>query len=143
MKTMIHLAGAVVATLCVFVFIVTTVFVEIYGSVETIAKVKELIVYPGLFILVPAIVVTGATGFALAKNRGGRIVQRKMKRMPFIGANGILILVPSAIYLNHLASSGVLDTKFYVVQGVELIAGIVNLVLMGMNMKDGLTISRK
>mgnify|MGYP005633100445 FL=1 len=30
------------------------------------------------------------------------------------------------------------DTRFYLVQGLELLAGIINLVLMGMNMREGL-----
>ena len=143
MKKIVHLVGALVATLCILVFFTSTVLVEFFGSTEAIATVKELIVFPGLFILVPAIAATGATGFALGKERKGKLVQRKLKKMPIIGLNGILVLVPSAIYLNMLASSGAFDTTFYIVQGVELVAGIVNLTLMGMNMKDGLKMSSK
>lgn len=143
MKKIVHLVGALVATLCILVFFTSTVLVEFFGSTEAIATVKELIVFPGLFILVPAIAATGATGFALGKERKGKLVQRKLKKMPIIGLNGILVLVPSAIYLNMLASSGAFDATFYIVQGVELVAGIVNLTLMGMNMKDGLKMSSK
>ena len=143
MKKAIHFVGAVVATSCIFVFFTSTVIVELLGSEQLIAKVKELIVFPGLFILIPAIAATGATGISLGKARKGKLVQGKMKRMSIIGINGILILVPSAIYLNILASSADFGTAFFLVQGLELIAGIVNLVLMGMNFKDGLSISRK
>jgi len=73
----------------------------------------------------------------LAKGRNGVLVSRKRKRMPFIGMNGILILIPCAVLLNLWASAGVLDTGFYVVQAIELIAGAVNLTLMGLNMRDG------
>jgi hypothetical protein len=59
----------------------------------------------------------------------------------FIGVNGILVLIPCALALDHWASMGAFDTGFYVVQGVELIAGAVNLILMGMNMRDGLRLS--
>lgn len=58
--------------------------------------------------------------------------------MPFIAANGLLILVPAAFYLESKASSGAFDTRFYLVQGVELIAGAANLVMMGLNIRDGL-----
>ena len=143
MKKAIHFVGAVVATSCIFVFFTSTVIVELLGSEQLIAKVKELIVFPGLFILIPAIAATGATGISLGKARKGKLVQGKMKRMSIIGINGILILVPSAIYLNILASSADFGTAFFLVQGLELIAGIVNLVLMAMNFKDGLSISRK
>ena len=64
-----------------------------------------------------------------------------MKRMPFIAANGLLILVPAAIFLDQWASAGAFDTKFYLVQAVELLAGAVNLTLMGLNMRDGLRLS--
>ncbi|WP_019615765.1 hypothetical protein [Psychromonas ossibalaenae] len=143
MKKVIHLVGALSATLCILVFFTSTVLVEVFGSIEAVAKVKELVVFPGLFILVPSIAATGATGFALGKNRKGKLVKRKMKKMPVIALNGILILMPSAVYLNILASSGTFDTSFYIVQGVELIAGGINLVLMAMNMKDGLRMSGK
>ena len=46
--------------------------------------------------------------------------------MPIIGANGVLILPPAAIFLDQWASLGTFDTKFYVVQGLELVAGAVN-----------------
>jgi hypothetical protein len=61
-----------------------------------------------------------------------------MKRMPIIAANGILVLVPCAIFLNLSAADGLFDMKFYLLQGVELIAGATNLTLMGLNIRDGL-----
>ena len=63
--------------------------------------------------------------------------------MPFIAANGILILLPSAIFLNQWAAAGIFDTQFYVVQGLELLAGAINLTFMGMNIRDGLKMSGK
>ena len=112
-----------------------------FGTTESIAELKSLIVWPGLFILVPSIALTGASGFALAKVRSGKLVQQKMKRMPFVGANGILVLIPCAVFLDRWASVGVFDTNFYIVQGIELLAGATNLFLMGMNMKDGFKMS--
>lgn len=143
MKTTLHLLGAVTATLCIATFFSATLFVELFGSPETIATVKKLIVMPGLLILIPAIAMTGATGFSLGKNRKGRLVEAKKKRMPIIGANGVLVLLPAAIFLDQWAAVGTYDLKFYVVQGLELIAGAVNLTLMGMNIRDGLKMTGK
>ena len=84
---------------------------------------------------------TGGTGFALSKHTIGPLVDRKKKRMPFIAANGILVLMPAAIFLAKWASDGAFDTRFYIVQGIELLAGIVNLSLMGLNIRDGLKVS--
>jgi phosphatidylglycerophosphate synthase len=133
----VHRFAAAIAMACMATFFSATVLVELFGSVEFISTVKRLIVWPGLLILVPSIAFTGASGFALAKGRNGVLVSRKRKRMPFIGMNGILILIPCAVLLNLWASAGVLDTRFYVVQAIELIAGAVNLTLMGLNMRDG------
>lgn len=141
MKARIHLLGGIIATLCIATFFTSTVVVELIGSDDAIATVKGLIVMPGLFILVPAIAVTGGTGFSLGKTRKGRLVEAKKKRMPIIGANGVLVLLPAAIFLDQWATAGAFDTKFYVVQGLELVAGAVNLTLMGLNIRDGLTLT--
>ncbi len=143
MKNKIHLAAAITATVCIATFFTTSILVELFGTHESIAMVKRLIVMPGLFILIPAIAMTGGTGFALSNNRKGRLVENKKKRMPFIAANGILILLPSAIFLNQWAAAGIFDTQFYVVQGLELLAGAINLTFMGMNIRDGLKMSGK
>ena len=143
MKNRIHLVVAMIATLCITSFFTATISVELFGSYETIATVKNLIVMPGLFVLIPAIAVTGGTGFARSKDRKGRLIDSKKKRMPFIAANGILILLPAAIFLNNWASIGSFDVKFYIVQVFELLAGAANLILMGMNMRDGLRMTGK
>ncbi len=143
MKIKIHLVAAIVATLCIASFFTASILVELLGSEASIFTVKNLIVTPGLFILIPALAITGGTGFACAKNRKGRLINGKKKRMPFIAANGLLILLPCAIFLNHWASVGIYDTKFYIVQGFELLAGAINLILMSMNMRDGLRMTGK
>lgn len=141
MMFMLHRLAAFIAILCIATFFTATVFVELFGTTESIAILKSLIVWLGLFILVPSIAITGASGFTLAKTRSGKLVQQKKKRMRFIGANGILVLLPCAVFLDRWASAGAFDTTFYVVQGIELFAGAVNLILMGMNMRDGLRMS--
>lgn len=138
MKTKLHLAAAVVATLCIASFFISTILVELFGSSASIITVKHYIVSPGLFILIPALAITGSTGFASAKNRKGRLVDAKLKRMPIIAANGLLVLLPCALFLNQWAAAGEFDNKFYAVQALELLAGLANLILMSMNMRDGL-----
>ena len=141
MMLLIHRITAPLAMLCIATFFSSTILVELFGTAESIATVKHLIVWPGLFILVPSIALTGVSGFLLAKSRNGKLVQQKKKRMPFIGANGILVLIPCAVFLDRLASAGAFDTTFYLVQGIELLAGAINLILMGMNLRDGLKMS--
>jgi hypothetical protein len=141
MPKQIHFIAALLATLTIAAFFSSTIAVELFGSHEAVATIKALIVMPGLFILVPAIAATGGSGFFLSKSRQGRLVETKKKRMPFIAANGLLVLIPCAVFLNRWASAGTFDTTFYMVQSVELLAGAMNLTLMGLNIRDGLKMS--
>ncbi|WP_324752043.1 hypothetical protein [Roseovarius sp. Pro17] len=63
--------------------------------------------------------------------------------MPFIAANGLLILIPSALYLSFKAQTEVFDMGFYTIQKLELIAGAVNITLLGLNMRDGMRMKGK
>jgi hypothetical protein len=92
----------------------------------------------GFLVLVPALAATGGSGFALAKGRRGGLVGAKLRRMPFIAGNGILILIPSALFLASKARAGEFDAAFYAVQALELVAGAANLTLLGLNLRDGL-----
>ena len=143
MKQYIHRIAAIIATLCIATFFTSSIIVELFGSLNSVTQVKNLIVMPGLFILIPAIATTGATGFALAKDRKSRFVNTKKKRMPIIALNGLLLLLPAAIFLNQWAASGVFDNRFYLVQTLELLVGAINLVLMSLNIRDGLKLTTK
>jgi len=138
MKQLIHRIAAVIATICIVSFFSATVLVELMGSQAMLVNVKNMIVYPGLFILIPAMAITGITGAQLAAKRRGKIIAAKKKRMPIIALNGLLILMPAAIYLNLLATRGEFSTTFYTVQVLELIAGAINITLMSLNIRDGL-----
>lgn len=137
----IHFVAGLLATLTIAAFFLSTLGVEIFGTHEAVAMVKALIVMPGLFILVPAIAATGGTGVFLSRSRQGRLVEAKKKRMPFIAGNGLLIMIPCAIFLNRWAAAGAFNTTFYIVQTLELLVGAVNLTLMGMNIRDGMKMS--
>lgn len=141
MSNKAHLLAGLLATLTITTFFLSTVLVELVGSQEAVATVKRLIVLPGLLILVPAIAATGGSGFSLAKARKGQLIDAKKKRMPFIAANGLLVLIPCAIVLNHWAAAGEFDTTFYAAQALELLAGAANLTLMGLNIRDGMKLS--
>lgn len=141
MPKQVHFFAGLLATLTIATFFLSTVIVELVGSHEAVATVKALIVTPGLLILVPAIAATGGSGYYLSKSRQGRLVENKKKRMSFIAANGFAILIPCSIFLNLWAAAGTFDSTFYLVQGLELLAGGANLTLMGLNIRDGLKMS--
>ncbi|WP_170561468.1 hypothetical protein [Ruegeria atlantica] len=132
----IHPIAGVVGFLTILVFWTSTLYSELFATHATVAAVKSTIV-SGLFVLVPAMVIVGASGMALGRRRKDAPALAKKKRMPFIAINGLLILVPAAIYLSSKANSGDFDASFYVVQVFELLAGATNLTLMGLSIRDG------
>ena len=138
MPKLAHLIAALLAPLCIATFFLSTILTELFGSHAAVAQLKSLIVSPGLWIMVPLMAAAGGSGMFLARSRKGRLVDAKKKRMPFIAANGLLVLVPCAIVLNRWATAGSFDTAFYAVQAIELVAGALNLALMGLNAREGL-----
>jgi hypothetical protein len=133
-----HLLAGFLAPLCLATFFLSTILTELLGTHAAVAQLKALIVSPGLWIMIPAMAAAGGSGLFLGRSRKGRLVDGKKKRMRFIAANGLLVLVPCAIALDRWAAVGAFDTSFYVVQALELIAGATNFVLMALNVRDGL-----
>ena len=142
MKPIIHASAGTLAMLTIAVFWTSTLVSEIFMDYASVAAVKHAIVY-GLFLLVPFMAATGGTGFALGKMRKGPLLDQKKKRMAIIGANGLLVMIPAAIFLNGKAAAGEFDAMFYSVQVVELVVGVVQLTLMGVNFRDGLRLAGK
>jgi hypothetical protein len=119
-------------------FFLASVAVEVLGSLEQIALIKRTILY-GLVLLIPALMATGASGFILKGKVPARgTISAKIKRMRLVAGNGLLILLPSAVYLDNLAAAGDFSKLFYGVQGMELAAGAVNFTLLALNMRDAL-----
>lgn len=139
MKAIHPIAGAV-ALLCVTTFWLATIISELSGSSALVVAVKSAIPW-GFLLLIPALAATGASGFKLAQGGRDGPIGAKRGRMPFIAGNGLLILIPSALFLAGRARSGVFDCAFYLVQGLELLAGAANITLLALNMRDGLRLS--
>jgi hypothetical protein len=142
MKTRIHAVSGALALLTILAFWTSTVASEVFGSPQRIATVKMAVIY-GLAVLIPAMAAAGGSGFSLGAKWKSPVIARKKLRMKVIAATGILVLVPSAIFLAMKAGEGEFDTAFMVVQGIELIAGASNIVLLGLNMRDGLAMRRR
>ena len=133
----VHPIAGGLALLTMVAFWTSSVAVELIGSRDDIVAVKHAIVW-GLLVLVPALAATGGTGFVRAgRSRNARILAKK-RRMQVVAPIGILVLVPCVVYLGTTSSASGLGTYFYAVQGVELVAGAVNITLMSLNARDGL-----
>ena len=132
-----HKIFAMVAFTTIVIFWTSTLISELFFDYKIIAYVKSLIVFPGLLILIPSIIITGISGSIIAKkSKKKELTSIKKKRMPFIAVLGALVLLPCAIYLEISASKQIFDIKFYTVQILELLAGATNISLMFLNIRD-------
>lgn len=136
----VHACGGAVALVMIAGFFLSTVTVELIGSHADIADVKRTIVLL-LPVLAGAMALTGGTGAALAGSPARGRAATKRRRMSIIAPNGLLILIPAALFLGWKASNDAFDLAFDVVQIVELAAGATNFVLLALNFRDGLTMT--
>ena len=142
MKKTIHAIAGALALLTIATFWLSTAVTELFGSAAAVVAVKTAIPW-GFLLLIPALMAAGGSGFALARGRRGGLIGAKARRMPWIAANGVLILIPSALYLAGKSQAGAFDTAFYAVQALELLAGAANIALLGLNMRDGLKMKKR
>jgi len=142
MLSLAHKIGGALALALIAMFWGSTVVSELALDAATITAVKTAIPY-GFLLLVPALAVAGGSGLRLARGRRGGLIGTKLKRMPIIAANGLLVLMPAAFFLSSKAQAGDFDTIFYAVQALELVAGALNLTLLSLNMRDGLRMTMR
>ncbi|HTV30657.1 MAG TPA: hypothetical protein VMF32_23130 [Xanthobacteraceae bacterium] len=137
MIKIIHPTAGVVGSLTIATFLLSTAIAEMFGSQAIVTTVKTAIPW-GFLLLIPALAAAGGSGFVMAKGRRSKLIDAKLKRMPIIAANGILVLIPSALFLASKARAGEFDISFYAVQVLELVAGAANIILLTLSMRDGL-----
>lgn len=136
-KVRIHALAGILATFTIATFWSSTLISELFLSPTSVVWVKQQIVL-GMFVLIPLLMITGGSGFSLGGKSSHPLVQQKRRRMPIIALNGLLILLPCALFLSWKAQRGDMDGWFYTVQVLELTAGAINLLLMSLNARDGM-----
>jgi len=140
MIRILHPVAGVVTMATISTFIVLTLRGEIAGDAAAILAAKTAIA-EGLWLLVPAMAVLALTGRRLGAGSDDARVAAKRRRMRIIQVNGLLVLLPTALILHHLAAAGSFDPTYMLLQGVELVAGPVNLVLLALSFRDGLALA--
>jgi hypothetical protein len=135
----IHLIAAIVAVITIISFFSSTVIVELTGNHEKVIRLKSVIFYslPLLIVAMPTIAITGAR---LASNSQHPDITSKRRRMKWITTNGIS-LVAIACFLFYYSANNQIDRTFFVFQAAELVLGLSNIVLLGLNFRAGLRLS--
>lgn len=142
MITTLHRIAGFAAPTIIATFWLSTVAVELFGTPAAIAAVKWAIVW-ALPALVVAMATAGITGNRLARSSRAPVIVAKRRRMAAMAALGVLVMIPCALLLADRAAAGTFDAIFTGVQGLELVAGAVNLTLAALNARAGRTMTAK
>ena len=137
-KSIFHAAAGILAILTVATFWVSSLISELFLDHQAVVLAKGLIANYGIYGLIFMMASVGGSGFAIGKNKKNRFIDSKTKRMRFLALNALVVMIPSAYFLNTKAVNGEFDTIFYIVQVIELVAGAMQLTLLGLNFRDGL-----
>lgn len=140
LKTL-HKYAAVCAFMLIAIFFTSSVAADLWGSFEIITQVKQGI-FSCVFLLVLAMMTTGITAKKIYRAKPAGMFAVKEKRMKIAAANGAIILLPAAYFLALWSANGQFDQVYWAVQIAELIAGFINAVLMGLNIRDGIRLGK-
>jgi len=132
----IHPVAGVIALAATVTFWGAAAGAWVLGSETAILWVRTVILW-GMLVLVPAVVIAGASGYKLGgAEKRGRIGHKK-QRLRFIGINTIVVVLPCAFLLHDLALEAQLGVPYTIEQAIELVAGLLNVVFLLMNARDG------
>lgn len=141
-KAKLHAAAGGTAMLTILAFQALLWRAEASGYPEDILAARVAILWGVGLVLVPAMAGAGISGAVMGRGWKRPEIAAKARRMRVIAANGLLVLLPLAIALWWLASKGMVEERFFWLQRLEMLAGLVNLALLGLNMRAGLRLRR-
>ncbi|MGW3607051.1 hypothetical protein [Micromonospora sp. NPDC005161] len=139
MLTRLHLlaaATAVTTTTLLVLAALSSALLDAHHAVD----VRRAVLW-ALLVLVPALLLTAATGFRLADASTDPKITAKRGRMPYIAGIGLFLLTPAAFILDRLALRGEFGAVYLLVQTVEVLAAATALALMASNIRDGLRLT--
>src|SRR6202043_488203 len=90
MRNKLHSIAGAIGFVTILGFWLSTVASELFASAAVVVTVKEAIPW-GFLVVVPALAITGVSGFRMAGASSNPRIVKKRRRMPFIAANGLLI----------------------------------------------------
>ena len=137
----IHVAAATGAIAVIAAFLLSSGVNELIGGAGDIRVLRHAILL-GLPLLIACLATAGLTGQRLAGGSRSAIVRRKQRRLQAAAAAGLLVLVPCALILNHLATAPTTGGAFTALEITESVFGTVNLSLLALNFRDGRRMTR-
>lgn len=132
----VHVTAAVAAIAVITTFLVSSGVTELLGGAGDIRTLRHAIVL-GLPLLIACLATAGLTGGRLAGGSRSPVLARKQRRLQAAAAVGLLVLVPCALILNHLAAAPTPGSAFAVLEITEFLFGTLNFSLLALNFRDG------
>ena len=137
----VHVAASAGAISLITTFLASSAITEMAGGAGDIRVLRHGIVL-GLPLLVACLATAGLTGRRLAGGSRSAVVRRKQRRLQLAAAVGLLVLVPCALILDHLAAAPATGRAFVALEVTELLFGTINLFLLVANFRDGRRMTR-
>jgi len=137
----LHLAAAAGAIAVITTFLVASAVTELAGDAGDIRVLRRGILL-GLPLLIGFLITAALTGRRLAGRSRSAVVRRKRRRLQAAAAAGLLVLVPCALILDHLASAPT-GPVVAALEIAELSFGALNLSLLTLNFRDGRRMTRR
>ena len=141
MTSRLHAIAGAAAILLIGVFWYLALSSEFLGGHAEVLQARTAILWL-MPVLIALVVVANISGKRLGE-AGHPLVAAKKKRVKLVAANGAVILVPAVVLLWYWADTGRFDVWFYAVQILELMAGAGNVVLLSLNLRDGLRLAAR
>lgn len=137
----LHAIAGILAFLLILSFFLASLVCELSGNLTWLLQLKKIIFFTmwAMVILVPA---AAFTGNELAGKSKDERVEKKRGRMRWIAPNG-MILLSLASFLFYKVSKDEIDLLFYAAQVAELIVGAINILLLGLMIRDGFRLTRR
>ncbi|MBU3538657.1 hypothetical protein [Polynucleobacter sp. UK-Gri1-W3] len=136
MKTILHSSAGIFSMFFLFVFFTATLVSEYFYSPQDVITVQQAILQAMLAYLF-LILIAGAIGLSLSKERKGRLVDVKKKRMLAIIFFSVGVLLPVVYLLAGQTLESDRGIFFFYLEGIELGVCALIMVLLGLNARDG------
>lgn len=118
-------------------FMFSSLASEFFGDYILIANVKKIIFFT-LPLLIICMIITGISARKLTVLYPNiPYNQLVVRRVKYIGLNGVMFLAPLATVLNYLAQNNLINLRFYLLQSLEIFFGLMNIFFFIKMFSDG------
>lgn len=140
MKLFIHRLAEVLAITLMLTLLITSVGAVFSTSLTVLAAVKRLVLYVGLPSLGALLAVMAATVSSLGVGHIGRRFAELRSRFKWIAGVALLVMLPLAGLLYYKSEMRQFDAVFAGLEGLELVVWMLELMLLLLNLRVGLSL---